>query len=477
MSEKARALLQDIHMVLISAPRRRRDRGWAHACLHSPRLRLHGQAILCPMDEPDSSDARPLTGSLISQDASSSSPRRPRLTSSKDRTHSSPSGSRSPRPRNAIPEYYETQTFAYGNEGSSGSYSSNANPSSGSSGGPQRSESDRGPYMHTSSTGNLSEGQGDRDATAQHSQAGESDFPSLSAVSNIPGMSGIGLATNPLPSSYPKGPSLGAGLYSSSPPITFGHSVGPSAASHLAKVSTGAATSSTTTTSAAGHRSRSRLTNRNSEGGSGDFRYDTSGSGSSRRRQNSQERPKTGVSSGTSNSNSSTWSFFRTASSTHLAPRAQLSDPFAAIAERAEPMLSPITGRSGVSTPLGYDTGQTTPVMHPSGLNEELRRRIAGLRNENRSRSRGRVNYSCTYVVSEGSPNQASPPTGSFLHAAKRRGRKGSVSSFSYIENQPKRRAEGLVAMAAREANTSESAKVVIAGRSCEAPKVQITER
>lgn len=434
-------------------------------------LSIHGQGIICLMEEHGISNASPHPGShgTSQESSSSSSPRRPRLTSSKDRTHSSPGGSRSPRPRNAIAEYPEPHTFAYGNEASS----SNAVQSGNGGPGPRRSESDRGVYMHASSGSSSEEQQRQhRDSPAQQAQANESDFPSLSAVSNVPGMSGIGLASNPLPSSYPRGPSLGAGLYSSSPPVTYSHAAGPAAASALARVGAGAATSSTTTTSAAAHRSRSRLPSRNSEGGSADFSHDASGSSSqSRRRQNSQERPKTGVSSGTSNSNSSTWSFFRSASSAHLAQRATpMSDPFAAISEKAEPLLSPTIGRSGVSTPMGYDTGHTTPVIQPSGLNDELRRRIAGLRSESRSRSRTRINYSCSFVLSEGSAGQPGSSSGSFLNAAKRRGRKGSVSSFSNFDtqNQAKRRAEGLVAMAARDSNTSESAKVVVAGRSCE---------
>lgn len=405
-------------------------------------------------------------------EASSSSPRRPRLTSSKDRTQSAASGSRSPRPRNAISDYYDSQTFAYSHEPARGSYS-DAAPAGPA---PRRSESDRGPSMKTYRD---EEQQQQRDGPSQQGQASESDFPSLSALSNIPSMSGIGLATNALPSSYTgtKAPSLDAGMYSTSPPVTYINTAGSGGSSHLSRVGAGAATSSTTNTSAAGHRSRSRLPSRNSEGGSADFSHDGSGSHGSRRRQSSQERPRTGISSGTSNSNSSTWSFFRSSSSAQLAPRAHMHmpDPFSAISEKAEPLLSPIAGRSGVSTPMAYD-GNVTPVIQPSGLNEELRRRIAGLRTEGSSRSRTRINYSCSFVLSEGNTGQPGTPTGSFM-SAKRRGRKGSMSGFSSPDNQPRRRAEGLVAMAARSTNTSESSKVVVAGRSCKLGFVCIARR
>lgn len=412
---------------------------------------------------PDEEPQKTSEGGL---EASSSSPRRPRLTSSKDRAHSSPSGSRSPRPRNALPppDYYEYQTFAYAPAGSSTS-SQYAAPAAGRR--PQRSESDRGPSPMRNSD-DSDEQQQQRDGPSHQAQASESDFPSLSSLSNFPSMSGIGLAPQPLASSFPKPPSLAAGIYSSSPPVTYSHAAGPAnSSSHIARVGAGTATSSTTTTSAAGHRSRSRLPSRNSEGGSGDFSQDGSGSHSSRKRQSSQERPKTGISSGTSNSNSSTWSFFRSSSSAQLAPRtqiSQISDPFSTISEKAESMLSPVAGRSGLSTPLGYDGGSVTPMIQPSGLNEELRKRIAGLRNEGRRGIAADVNYTCNYVLSEGSASQNHTPSGSYM-SAKRRGRKGSVSGFSPPDNQPKRRAEGLVAMAARSTNTRESSKVVVAGR------------
>lgn len=410
----------------------------------------------------------PAYGSHNTSSSSSSSPRRPRLMSSKDR-NSSTSGSRSPRPRNALSEQdireeldssYDTGTH---NEGSS----AHSRPGLGLAFPLNTADHASPSSLHT------------RDSSSSHGGQGhfnESDFPSLnagsSALSNFPGMSGIGLASQPLSSASYGRPNSSGGppTYSSSPPVSYIQAAAAGVASHLPRFGVGASTSSTSTASASalGLRGRSRLSNSNIDVNA----QDTPGSGShgshgSRKRQNSHERTKTGVSSGTSNSNSSTWSFFRSSSSANLAGRGQHSDSFSSVRERAEPMLSPITGTSGVTTPLVYDTGHTTPVGVPSALNDELRRRIAVLRDEGRVASRSYHSYSSSFVISEGSSSHSSSSGGSFLSAAKRKSRKASISGSNEAANPPIRKAEGLVAMAEREANTAESVKVVVAGRNC----------
>lgn len=219
-----------------------------------------------------------------------------------------------------------------------------------------------------------------------------------------------------------------------------------------------------------------------------------------------------GQSSGTSNSNSSSWSFFRSSSGNrnnasnptidtgaghNPSTRQYHSESFSSIRDRfiSEPVLSPVTaasgstsgahtpsmqqhGTGGTMTPLGGGgaaSAMSGLMMLNKSQDQYLRARMHGLAGgyaEGKKRSNMNASYTFYDSRFSGSNSNASGISGSpsGIQSSSKRNKSRTYSSSSDIGAGMggRRKADGLVAMAARKDNTLEDSRVVVAGRSRE---------
>lgn len=286
----------------------------------------------------------------------------------------------------------------------------------------------------------------------------------------LPGMSGIGLAaygTSPAAATMHAPPTMAAATATTATASSssgglhfprFGSSHGTTGTGSSAGTGSGSIGSHIRPLSSSS-RNRTSSNTRERVSASPKIGGDSGSEGSSWFPNKPGSRP--GTSSGASGASGSSWNFFRSSSHNQNQPKHRHTDSFSSIRESpTEYLESPSANSSGAVTPIhATRSGLTTPIaMSGTGLNEAVSKRLRGARLDEQTD----IIRSASYTIMETVSTSASLDLGAT--SARRKGRKATASPA--IPQSTSRKADNLVAIAAKSDNTHHSSRLAVAGRS-----------